>query len=1336
MTSRTTEIQTLIADVDRLLSNKRLSRLFPTPEQEVRQTLEHIREFLVQCAAEEQQKSQPSPLLAKLADRGQQQSSSEVTGQMTPGDVLAPLYTEITELLQERANLVAEIRQLEQKRLQNYSLTQQVANQEQLIADFLQVLAHRVGGNVSPQISESRVKSVPGQLLSIEPRGSKSDAALAALESAMNSSSSNSVEASSEALKHLAALTQNLDQRLLALDGTVNVVFEALERNIYTYQESLSQAIAKMYSQGLQGEQILVSLINNLAQELQMQLPSSEPFTIDLRRRTENLVAAPEILGLQAADTTTTQHDVNTHNASIDSNLESPDTAAVVTPTDFEQVVLQWQSESDSSLENAAQDEVEQLYASLFGTEEFTQTETSEKIQQAASVLKEDVQPPENLPTETETSIDDLFPDTTETPENLEVTSTNQVETSIDDLFPETTETSENLEVISTNQVETSIDDWFPETTESSENTQTQLRLDTSDNETVEAIDWQPAPTENIAETELERLILTADSHSSDSPTKILTDSDTNAADPWFDEPDTNLLEVGNVTPTELEPEISTTLELPPTADTVTSLTELLPPISEAELPHPEVAKTPLAAITLDTPPETEEVLNIDNSEAYVIASPQENLLPEIVEAGEEVSNIALDAEHLQQLQDDLANLDENVDGELEVGEETTTPLTEPVKDVTPVPLENEKKKQETSPKGNIPLLSITPPPGKPQETAPKPPESVWYLGIDLGTTGISAALLNRANTEVYPLFWSAENPSENSAKARTFRLPAEVYLPPNAINPQQQSEVAQNPFSAQLKTYLQIALPFKSERQKWEPILQLNEMATIPLVWVVRSLSKLLLTLKADRNSTTLGLTASAVGLNQEAFRQIINDLAGVICTCPAEWTEQYRFNIREALLVSKLVQHPQQVFFLEEAIASLLPELDGGYGETVKFHTYQGAHPVKTTDQPIQGSTLIINIGTAGTEMTLVDLPETLEELTHGDFMLHSFAYAGKGIEQDIICQLLFPEKWRQPRSTSTGGNQTVSSNPWQWQSPIPNLENMRFSSLGLEVLSLPRAGEPDTVERIRLQQQLESSLLGKAVQDAAIALKLILQHQDSFTLELADQRWVLQRRDLESQVFVPFVRRLNRELNKLLVAKGIPTEAINQAILTGGTASLTAVSRWLRQKLPNAKIVQDLYLDENATPCCSRVAYGLCLLPLHPQVLDVPRQQYTDYFLFTELLRLVPEQPLSFGEIIQLFEERGINTRSCQQRLMAFLEGEVPSGLTPSQFNAGWLSQFSRENPEYRAIATAPLFEKQGSLTYQSNPQQLQALRRYIDAIKGSTMQSLEEPYTVNFAIGAIV
>jgi len=416
------------------------------------------------------------------------------------------------------------------------------------------------------------------------------------------------------------------------------------------------------------------------------------------------------------------------------------------------------------------------------------------------------------------------------------------------------------------------------------------------------------------------------------------------------------------------------------------------------------------------------------------------------------------------------------------------------------------------------------------------------------------------------------------------------------------------------------------------------------------------------------------------------------------------------------------------------LLPELDSANGQSIQVSENQGLQALKTSDYPLLGNTLALNIGAISTEMTLVDIPANLGELTHRDFMLHNFAYSGKGIEQDIICQLLLPPKSRQPRQQKQSHSESANTNPWHWQPSIPGLDQMQFSSLGLETLTVPKVGEPDTQTRIRFQQRLESSLLGQALLDAALALKLILQHQETFTLEFADQFWILQRRDLESQVFVPFVRRLNRELNKLLVARGIPTEAINQAILSGGVASVGTINRWLRQKLPNAKIIQDLYLGENGAPNCSRVALGLAILPLYPQVLDIPKQQYTDYFLFSELLKLLPNRSLSFGEVLQLFESRGINTRICQQRLLAFLEGELPPGLIPAASDQLWLTHHSQENPDYKAIASftaaipsSPLFEKQGNLSYRPNSQQVQLLLRYLDGIKSSTVQSLEEPYS---------
>ncbi|MCC5630979.1 hypothetical protein LC613_24495 [Nostoc sphaeroides CHAB 2801] len=1320
MTSSADEIQKLIADIDNLLASggKRVSRFLSGQAQEPKEVLERIRNFLVRLEEKEalengipnQSSEEPrSPLLTKFIDQGNNQyplpqpelnqEHSTVGARQLKSEfssLIQPLRSELELLLQERAALIQEIKQLEQRRLQNFSLAQQLTNQEQMITEFLQVLMSRLVPTLTPLLAQTRENSAS----SSGANSANSEPGISATQPLLESPDP------TERLTHLA---RELDQRLLSLDGTVNVVFEALQRNINTYHESLSQGLARMHSQGMQGEQLMASFLNNLTQHLQERSPSSQLSFLEVESDTSP--SLPDPAEITAGIATQPLELIQPETSSLTIDPKQQDTTIA---EDLDTVLLQLgidssqssqQTELPQDISALIGDEVDQLYATLFGTgavnnlsvEVSPASESTSNIAEGASV-------PPTGDSEAVTADTDLF--------------------NLSNVNPQTT---------------------------------------------------QQTPVETI--------------DSSDSQEELFFE-DTDLEFVNFSTPQavsaTDSLEIGNQ---------------PASADTINTLTELLPDTgNDLELLEvsfyedngtitapatPEVAE--IAEIAIAKP----EVLINDEqpepfSDDYIAASPQENLLAVESNQAPAVPDISLDEEQLQQLDRDLANFDRQLNSELQPATnlDIFSELLDENQDIIPItspePLtentsttafstlavpqvETEQQNEVTTPVEESSLPPISNSINNPESLNVL--QSVWYLGIDLGTTGISAALLNRSTFVVHPIYWSAENPPGKTSFQQSFRLPTEVYLPTASV-PHGENEsievhertapaaVAQdkvpdrsdntpatrsttdattnNLYSAQLKPYLQVAIPYKSERQKWEPVLQLNEFSAGPLIWVVRSLSKLLLTLKSEKTSTTPSLMAAAMGISEQDFPKIINNIAGVICTCPSSWSEQYRFNVREALLTSKLIQHPQQVFFVEEAIASLLPELDAANGEQVKLSNHQGSHPAKTSEDPIVGNTLVINIGTAATEMLLVNLPETLQELTYNDFMLHSFAYAGKGIEQDIICQLLLPPKSRQLRKETQSERKTTTNNPWQWQSSIPGLDQMRWQSLGLEQLELPRVGEPDITTRIRLQQRLESSLLGQAVLDAALALKLILQHQESFTLELADQQWILQRRDLESQVFIPFVRRLNRELNKLLVARGIPTESINQAILTGGVACVGTVNRWLRQKLPSAKIIQDLYLGENGAPHCSRVAYGLAMLPLHPQILDIPRQQYTDYFLFTELLRLLPDRSLSFGEVIQLFEGRGINTRTCQQRLLAFLEGELPSGLIPSVIDSAWLTQSSQENPDYQAIATAPLFEKQGNLTYRPNSQQLLSLRRYLDAIKASNQQSLEEAYLVNFAL----
>ncbi|MEA5503110.1 hypothetical protein VB735_08325 [Halotia wernerae UHCC 0503] len=1343
MTSREDEIKKLIADIDNLLtsSGKRLPRLLSSQTSEPKEVLERVRNFLVQIGENEtsnKSTEQPlrSPLLAKFVDQSStsqnqpdQEQNNFISQQLKNefSALIQPLQAELTAMLQERATLVQEIRQLEQKRLHHYSLSQQWENQEQMISEFLQVLMTRLIPNLTPQMAETLVNSASSS------QTSDRDGSIE-----LTPSTTGPFSESSDQAERLTQLARDLDQRLLSLDGTVNVVFDALQRNINTYHESLSQSLARMHSTGVQGEQLMGIFLNNLAQYLQPQSSTSlgKENKTPPSLSTKTNASASETIQSNYTDAEVTSQSVEfiESEAASTINPEVENIDAVLLELGVDESLtsststpLELQPDNTALMGDA--DEIDQLYASLFGNSSFSKPSVEINPEATADLSPSDIaDPTPTVPSNGESA--SSIPDTASTPP---VDSTPGLP-----------------------------DPW----------------LDKSDPSLLEQSHTNLQETPNDATQSIDLSL--------ESWQALFFDEDTDLATPAG----LSIL---------LEEEVLGADSIQPSSvDTITTLSDLSDFFVDVNIEEQLPTETPtITPIGQTIAQNLEVVINDDEQQEefldnYIPASPQENLLSPEINQPTNVQDISLNEKQLQQLHQDLANFDEQLNpqskpamnvwdsaeswvqdsDQLQQIAENTPDVAFPhseVRKIAPISLPQaeadldfspavEKKKEVTISKSDHSVVANSNSTNN-LEVALDVLDSVWYLGIDLGTTGISAALLNRSTCVVYPIYWSAENQAGTTSFQQSFRLPAEVYLPTASVPhgetestgiseptaPVTQDQVAENLtssesaiapkknlYSAQLKPYLQVAIPYKSTQHKWEPVLQFNEFSAGPLIWVVRSLSKLLLTLKSDRHSTTQGLIATAVGFNAATFHSIISNIAGVICTCPSNWSEQYRFNVREALLTSKLVQHPQQVFFVEEAIASLLSTLDGQNGETVQLSDQQGLHPVKTSDHSQVGNTLAINIGASATEMALVDLPENLLQLAHQDFMLHGFTYASKGIEQDIICQLLVSPKYRQSRFASQGDDKTTS-NPWQWQTAFSGVDQMYWQSLGLEELDLPRVGEPDIDARIRLQQRLESSLLGQAVLDAALALKLILQHQESFTLELADQRWVLQRRDLESQVFVPFVRRLNRELNKLLVARGIPTEAINQAILTGGVASLGVVNSWLRQKLPNAKIIQDLYLGDNGAPNCSRVAYGLAMLPLHPQVLEEPRQQYTDYFLFTELLRLLPDRTLSFGEVLKLFEGRGINTSICQQRLLAFLEGELPPGLIPSSLDTTWLTQSSHENPDYQAIAAAPLFEKQGNLTYRPNSLQMLALRRYLNAIKASIQQSLEEPHTVNFASG---
>lgn len=497
----------------------------------------------------------------------------------------------------------------------------------------------------------------------------------------------------------------------------------------------------------------------------------------------------------------------------------------------------------------------------------------------------------------------------------------------------------------------------------------------------------------------------------------------------------------------------------------------------------------------------------------------------------------------------------------------------------------------------------------------------------------------------------------------------------------------------------LALAVPYYDRNQhQWHPVLQRGtprptpsgdrSPAQLPLIWIRQSLEALLTCFQCPPGDQVWGWQPTALGLTPTALHQAMTHLEGVVVNLPQGTTEAYSFNVREAILGAGLVAQPEQVYFLETAIAAFLPLLHS--------KAVQGSLDLRPNPSPLgAGSTLIVHGDGATTELALVQVPPSPTALTHGDFSHGSLAYGEQALDQDIVTQLLYPL-----------------------------LPPGRFD---FDPQGFPVPGEADLIPRSRLHHYLTQAPLGRLLLEAATQLRLVLQQQPQFTLRIGAATHTLTQEDLAAKVLKPYCSCLNSVLNQLLSHQGLAQGSLNQVVLTGHAALLPHLLPWLHQKFPLAQLITG-----DRTPGMPQVpspghalASGLAHFPLYPQLVN-PAAQYSRTFLLLEILRACPPEPLSLSQVCQRLETRGINTQLCQGAIQDLLQGHLPKGLVPDGAVAGYFTPESWGQTLYVTLRSQPLFIQPSPHTYQINLVACQAFYTYWQILSTHNRQTLAEPY----------
>jgi len=414
------------------------------------------------------------------------------------------------------------------------------------------------------------------------------------------------------------------------------------------------------------------------------------------------------------------------------------------------------------------------------------------------------------------------------------------------------------------------------------------------------------------------------------------------------------------------------------------------------------------------------------------------------------------------------------------------------------------------------------------------------------------------------------------------------------------------------------------------------------------------------------------------EIPRSIRSNIQNVVLAHPTNWSDIYSLNLREVVLAAEIVSRPEQVIVIDQAIAPLL---------------------VMIQENQIRYPALLIDASTDHLCLSLVGAANQRNG-NNPAIATRSYDYGGFAIAQDILTQLIY-SRWR-------------------------NAKNLNRDACNLNHLSLPTLGISDLVKRSLLRQTIAETEAGQELWQAANQILQQLSEpvdqsftsSPEYTFEVMGFSITISHREVENQVLQLFIQRIGHEINALMQKAGGSATEIGQVLLCGNSTYFSSLDKWLGQKFSQSKVLR---LQDSV------IAQGLAIAPLFTPMLDLSRQQYSDYFLLSEICHLCLEREFSAQSLLSQLRNQGINTSVCEARILQILNNEISAQLFPWQELENKI--LFTDSLLHRELPQRKLFESTTEGNYLPNPLQLKQLQTYLELISGYLHQNLAEPLVLS-------